>query len=171
MPGADDLSEDGLFPDGIFQVINLQNTVARAKSSLGGGRVFRYPSNHCRLIEKIRMGVVHHENAGEHGDGENDVHHRPGGGDDETLPAGMRHEFAGIAGSLFHGIFARHADVSSQGEQTDPIVGVATLESEQTLAKTNRKNFYANTKKFGGDIVTPFVHQHECAEHDDYTDN
>src|SRR5207248_5311481 len=127
-------------------------------------------ANYYGLINVGRMNVLHHEDAREQRDRQDDVHRRPGDGDHEALPARMRHEFGGIAGTVVERIFAAHLDVAAKRQHVDAVVGFAAAESPQPLAETDGELLHAHAEEFGGSKVAKFVDQHHDAEHHDDRD-
>ena len=105
-----------MLPCGILHTVDAGNAVADLESSFRGRSVFEHPSNNGRLIVHGGIFVMHHVDRGEENDGQQDIHGRPGDGDEEAVPAGMIHELARIVGTLVHGIFAAHLDVAAERE-------------------------------------------------------
>ena len=101
--------------------------------------------------------------------GQDEVHHRPGQGDQHALPPWLRVEVAGIAARLRHRFrlrgrgldhlhlgLAGHLDVAAQRQHADLVVGPVVHPSEQTLAHA--------------DGMAELVHQHHDAEDDEEVD-
>ena len=163
--GADHHLQHDVFPGRVLLAIDAHDAVALLDTGLGRWRIVQYPSDHCRLVEKHRMLVVHHEHAGEERDGQDDVHGRTGDGDHEALPARMRHEFVGRAAARFQRVLARHLDVTAQRQGADAVVGFAAAKAGQPLAEADGEDIDANAKPFGGGKVAELVHQDHDAEH------
>ncbi len=92
----------------------------------------------------------------------------PGNGNHETMPARMGHEFRGIPGTLIHGIFTAHLDVSAERDGADAVIGVAAAEAQQALTESDGEHLDAHAKQLGCRIMAPFVNQdHESQNHCD----
>ena len=120
----------GGLPGGIAHAIHAGDTVATLDAKLGGRRIFFHPADHRWLIQKIVALEMHHEDNGYYCYRKQHIHRGPGQGNDEALPARMRHELRGIARAGFHRVLARHLDVAAEGQRAHPVVGAAALESE-----------------------------------------
>ena len=114
---------------------------------------------------------MHHEDAGQQRDGQNDVHGRAGDRDHEALPARVRHELVGRAGARFQRILARHLDVAAQRQRADAIVGIAAPEAGQALAKADGENVHPDAKRLSGGIMAELVHQDHDPEHNGHRDH
>ena len=109
-----------------------------------------------------------HVDHGEQADGKQDVHGRTGDGDDETMPARMRHELGRVACPCVHRVLATHLDVAAQGNCGDAVIGVASTKSEETFTETDGEDFHAHAQQLGGGVVSKFVDQdHESQNHGD----
>src|SRR5277367_21699 len=108
---------------------------------------------------------MHHENASPQAEGKQNVHERACQSDDETLPAGMGQELPRIAGTVIHGVFARHLNVAAQGQNVDAIVGAVFGEANQTLAEPDGELLNPDAKKFGGSIVAELMNENHESEH------
>src|SRR5207248_2947591 len=113
------------------------------------GRVRLHPPDYSSLIEESRIFEMHHIDAGQQNDREQNVHEWPGDSDDEAVPPWMRQELCRIASALVHGVFATHLDVAAQRQSVQPIVGLATLESGQALSKADSELLDPYPKQLG----------------------
>ena len=166
--GVQGLARNHLFPGRILDAVNADDAVANLDSGLGCGRILHHPSNDRRLVQHRGIFVMHHVNAGKQAHGEQNVHGRTGDGDQEAVPARMRHEFARIAAALIHRVFAAHLDVTAQRQYVDAVVGVALPETEQAFAEADGKLLHPNTQQFGHGVVAELVNQdHESQNHAD----
>ena len=93
--GADHHPGLHLLPGGIRNAVDLDNAVAGLEVGLGRGGVGFNSINYRRLVHKNGVFVVHHVDAGEQKDGQQDIHGGTGNGDQEAVPARMRHELRG----------------------------------------------------------------------------
>ena len=59
----------------------------------------------------------------------------------KAMPARMRHELAGIAGTAVHGILAAHLYIATKRKQIDAVIGLALAETDEALAETDGKLF------------------------------
>ena len=106
-----------LFPRGVGDAVDADDLIANLDAGFRSRSVGVDPAYEGGAIQSDGIFVVHHVNAGEQGNGEEDVHGGAGESDDEALPARMREKFAGIAGALIHGIFAGHFDVAAERQR------------------------------------------------------
>src|SRR5450432_4536376 len=100
---------------------------------------------------------------GEESDREGDVHEWPGNGNEEPVPAGMRHELTRVACGLVHGVFTAHFHVAAERDGANPIVSISPAETQKTWSEAHRKNFHADAQELGCGVVAPFVdHDHDA---------
>ena len=157
-----------LFPCGILYAVDSGDAIAHLQSRFGRRRVWFDPGNHCGLIHVYRIFEVDHVDHGEQADGQQDVHGWPGNGDDETMPAGVRHELGRVACPCVHRVLAAHLDVTAQRNGGDAVIRLASAKPEQTLTKTNGEDFHAHAQQLSGGVVSKFVDQdHESQNHGD----
>src|SRR3974390_3911436 len=83
----------------------------------------------------------------------------------------MGREFVRGAGVRFKRVFARHLDVTAQGQGTDAVIGVALAEAQQTLAETERKDFHPDTTQLGCSVVAELVYQDQDSQEYDEPEN
>src|SRR5581483_9576050 len=151
---------------GVLYAVNADDAIPWLNAGLGGGSVVEHPATLRGLIQVHRMLVVHHEDAGQKHDREQNVHGGPGNGDYKALPPGVGEKFPRIAGARLHGVLAAHFDVAAQGDSADAVVGITLLEAGQALAEANGESFDPHSKPFGRDVVAKFVDQDHEAEDD-----
>src|SRR4051794_15427263 len=106
-----------------------------------------------------------HVQACHHNNGKQNIHERAGDGDNESLPARMRHELTGVTGGSFKRVLARHLYVSAERKNAQAVIGFIAFESKQALAEADRKNFHADAAKLGRSIVAKFMDENEQTEH------
>src|SRR5207237_5820728 len=96
LAGAKSRLEHHLFPVRMGDAVDIRNHVTRLYTGFGGRTAFLHPS-HSRGIVKIRgLLKVKNVQARQQYDREGNVHEWPSNRDEETMPAGMRHELARI---------------------------------------------------------------------------
>ena len=100
---------------------------------------------------------MNHVDDGQQADGKQDVHGGTGDGDDETMPARVRHELCGIISACVHRVLATHLDVAAQRDCGDAVICLASAKSEEAFTKTNGKDFHAHAQQLGGGVVSKFV--------------
>ncbi len=154
-----------VFPGRILRAIDASDAVTGFDARLGGRRVLQHPADDGGLVEINRMLVMHHVNAGKQSDGQQNVHRRAGDGDDEALPARMRHEFVRRSAARLQRILARHLHVAAERQRADAVVGIAAAEADQALAEADGEDVNPDATQFGGGIVAKLVHQNHDAEH------
>src|ERR1700753_3666547 len=105
---------------------------------------------------------MHHVQASHQQKGENEISKWSGQTDQNALPTRVRREISRVevaawqklGGSLAHqrhtiryalaSPLTRHLDVAADGQQADAVVGVAALESDETLTKADGEDFDPN---------------------------
>ena len=110
---------------------------------------------------------MHHVDAGEQEDGQQDVHGGAGDGDEEAMPARVIEKLAGIVGAIVHGILAAHFDVTTQRDRADAVIGVTLAEAEQAFSETDGEHLDPDPQPLGHGVVTEFVDQDHEPEDDD----
>src|SRR5215471_17247550 len=111
--------------------------------------------------------MAEHVHAGEDNHRQQNVHGWAGNGDQKTLPARMAHEFARIAGALFHGILASHFYVAAERQQADAIVGLAATEADQALTKAQAESLNPDFEQFGHGIMAKLMNKHQDSQYKD----
>lgn len=99
--------------------------------------------------------------AGQHHDGQNDVHRRTGNGNQKALPSRMAGEFPRIAGARFHRVLAGHLDITAKRKQADPVVGVAFTESPKALSESQAENFNADAAQLRDRIMAKLMNENQ----------
>src|SRR5690348_4462266 len=88
------------------------------------------------------------------------IHCWAGNGDQETVPARMRHELAWLASALVHRVLAGHLHIPAERECVNAIIGVSPAESNQPLAKSNGELLHSHTQQLSDSIMTKLMDQH-----------
>src|SRR5205085_4060762 len=160
-----------LLPGRALAPVEGDDAVARAESR--GLR--RAPVNHVADDGRRHQGHAHYHGEDE-GDGERrqDVHHRPGDGDRNLLPARAQVEaLAGgnlLARALLQSgvrVVAAELDVAAERDEREAIVGRAPAAAPQALAEADREGLDAYAEQFGDQEVAELVQDDGSAEDED----
>src|SRR5947208_15028705 len=90
------------------------------------------------------------------------IHRWAGNGDQEAVPARMRHELARMAAALVHGVLARHLHIPAERECVKAIIRVSPSESDQPFAKSNGELLDSHSQRVGYGVITKLAdQQHE----------
>ena len=137
----------------------MHDAITRLQASLGCGRILLDPADNRRLIQEYGVFVMHHVDAGEQSESQQNVHGWPSHRDDEALPARMREEFRRVPAALIHGVLTTHFDVAAQRNSANAVIGVTLFETQQARSKADGKRFNPHAEVLGGGIVAEFVDQ------------
>ena len=157
--GARELRDAEVLPGRIRLVVELNDPVALAQAGLGGRRVRHHVPHGRAQVRHHRLRILVHEQAGQQGHGQHDVHEGTGEGDHQPLPARLGQEGPGIAGALVTGLLAGHLHVAAERDRRDPEVGLAPAESEQTRPEAEAEGLDPHVKEARHPIMAQFVNQ------------
>ncbi len=124
-------------------------------------------------VEELLHLVVEHGDAGHEAEGEDEVGDGAGEGDENSLPAGVGVEVAGVVGGGCAGFVGRevhlagHLDVAAERDGGDLVFGVAAAEAEEAFAKADGEDFDADAAELGDGEVAELVDENHDAKDDE----
>ena len=98
--------------------------------------------------------------------GQHDVHDRSGDVDLEPYPFALREKLVWFPRPVFFNRLAGKLYVTTEGKDTDAVLGAAPFELDDLRSEAQRKRDHPHAVPAGDQEVTELVHEHEHAQHE-----